>query len=42
LVRGAAGHRWRIEPSFALAKGEVGLDHYAVRRWEGWYRHMTT
>ena len=36
-----AGHRWRIEQSFALAKGEVGLDHYEVRRWDGWYRHMT-
>jgi SRSO17 transposase len=40
LVR-VAGHRWRIEQSFELAKGEVGLDHYEVRRWEGWYRHMT-
>jgi SRSO17 transposase len=36
-----AGHRWRIEQSFELAKGEVGLDHYEVRRWDGWYRHMT-
>jgi SRSO17 transposase len=36
-----AGHRWRIEQSFELAKGEVGLDQYAVRRWDGWYRHMT-
>lgn len=36
-----AGQRWRIEQSFALAKGEVGLDHYEVRRWDGWYRHMT-
>jgi SRSO17 transposase len=36
-----AGERWRIEQSFELAKGEVGLDHYEVRRWEGWYRHMT-
>ena len=36
-----AGQRWRIEQSFELAKGEVGLDHYEVRRWEGWYRHMT-
>ncbi len=36
-----AGQRWRIEQSFALAKGEVGLDHYEVRRWAGWYRHMT-
>jgi len=23
------------------AKGEVGLDHYEVRRWPGWYRHVT-
>jgi SRSO17 transposase len=36
-----AGQRWRIEQSFELAKGEVGLDHYEVRRWNGWYRHMT-
>jgi SRSO17 transposase len=36
-----AGQRWRIEQSFALAKGEVGLDQYEVRRWDGWYRHMT-
>jgi len=36
-----AGARWRIEQSFELAKGEVGLDEYEVRRWDGWYRHMT-
>jgi SRSO17 transposase len=36
-----AGQRWRIEQSIELAKGEVGLDHYEVRRWDGWYRHMT-
>ena len=36
-----AGERWRSEQSFALAKGEVGLDEYEVRRWDGWYRHMT-
>ena len=35
LARGA-GQRWRIEQSFELAKGEVGLDHSAVRRWDGW------
>jgi len=23
------------------AKGEVGLDHYEVRSWHGWYRHIT-
>jgi SRSO17 transposase len=36
-----AGARGRIEQSFELAKGEGGLDHYEVRRWDGWYRHMT-
>ncbi len=36
-----AGTRWVIEEGFARAKGEVGLDHYEVRRWDGWYRHIT-
>jgi SRSO17 transposase len=36
-----AGTRWTIEESFETAKGEVGLDHYEVRSWEGWYRHVT-
>jgi SRSO17 transposase len=36
-----AGSRWAIEESVETAKGEVGLDHYEVRRWTGWYRHMT-
>jgi SRSO17 transposase len=40
LVR-AAGTRWAIEESFESAKSEVGLDHYEVRRWPGWYRHST-
>ena len=40
LVR-VAGSRWAIEESFETAKGEVGLDHYEVRRWPGWYRHTT-
>jgi SRSO17 transposase len=35
LVRGA-GERWRMEQSCELAKGEVGLDEYEVRRWDGW------
>ena len=39
LVR-VAGTRWAIEESFESAKGEVGLDHYEVRRWPGWYRHI--
>jgi SRSO17 transposase len=36
-----AGSRWTIESSFEAAKGEVGLDHYEVRSWTAWYRHMT-
>ena len=40
LVR-VAGTRWIIEDAFKEAKGEVGLDHYEVRRWTGWYRHIT-
>jgi SRSO17 transposase len=36
-----AGERWRIEQSCELATGAVGLDHYKVRRWDGWYRPMT-
>ena len=40
LVR-AAGMRWAIGESFEEAKGEVGLDQYEVRRWLGWYRHIT-
>jgi hypothetical protein len=30
-----------VEEGFEQAKGEVGLDHYEVRRWAGWYRHVT-
>jgi hypothetical protein len=40
LVR-VAGSRWTVESCFEAAKGEVGLDQYAVRSWTGWYRHIT-
>jgi len=40
IVR-AAGARWTIEEVFKLAKGQVGLDHYEVRSWQGWRRHIT-
>ena len=30
-----------IESGFEAAKSEVGLDHYEVRSWTGWYRHIT-
>lgn len=36
-----AGRRWTVEESIQTAKGEVGLDHYEVRSWTGWYRHIT-
>jgi SRSO17 transposase len=38
---GVAGTRWAVEESFEMAKGEVGLADYEVRRWDGWYRHIT-
>lgn len=37
-----AGQRWQIEQGFQLAKGECGLDHYQVRKWQAWYRHLRT
>jgi SRSO17 transposase len=33
--------RWVVEECFAEAKGEVGLDHYEVRRWGAWHHHIT-
>ena len=40
LVR-VAGTRWTIEECFEEAKGQVELDQYEVRKWDGWYRHIT-
>ncbi|MGW4720949.1 IS701 family transposase [Nocardia sp. NPDC004260] len=40
LVR-VAGSRWAIEESFQTAKNETGLDHYQVRGYRAWYRHIT-
>ncbi len=37
----AIGSRWTVEQCFEEAKGEVGLDEYEVRSWQGWYRHVT-
>ena len=36
-----AGARWAVEDCFAEAKNETGLDHYQVRRYGAWYRHIT-
>ena len=30
-----------MEECFAEAKGDVGLDHYEVRRWDAWHRYIT-
>lgn len=35
------GSRWAIEECFQAAKNECGLDEYEVRRYPGWYRHIT-
>jgi SRSO17 transposase len=40
LVR-VAGARWAIEECFQTAKNETGLDHYQVRGYHAWYRHIT-
>ncbi len=40
LVR-VAGARWAIEECFQTAKNEAGLDHYQVRHYQAWYRHIT-
>jgi SRSO17 transposase len=33
--------RWRIEQGYRELKGALGLDHYQVRRYGAWYRHIT-
>ncbi|WP_405017303.1 IS701 family transposase [Kitasatospora sp. NBC_00070] len=40
LVKVAAA-RWAVEECFQSAKGECGLDHYQVRLYRAWYRHIT-
>jgi SRSO17 transposase len=40
LVR-VAGIRWSVEECFQAAKSQVGLDHYQVRHWTSWHRHIT-
>jgi SRSO17 transposase len=39
---GVAGIRWAVEECFQAGKGQVGLDHYQVRRYDAWYRHTTS
>ena len=42
LVVWLSGVRWAIEQCFEETKGEVGMDHYEVRKYAGWYHHMLT
>ena len=40
LIR-VAGTRWAVEECFQTAKTGVGLDHYQVRTYTAWHRHIT-
>ena len=40
LVRKAKG-RFRIEQDYEEMKGEVGLDHFEGRSWQGFHHHVT-
>lgn len=35
------GLRWSIEDCFETAKSDCGLDHYEVRTFDAWMRHIT-
>jgi len=36
-----AGTRWAVEECFQAGKNKAGLDHYQVRLYRAWYRHVT-
>ena len=38
---GICRERWAIESAFEEAKGEIGMDHYEVRKWGAWHRYVT-
>lgn len=37
----ASTMRWPVEQCFQEGKGDLGMDHYEVRSWRAWHRHMT-
>ena len=37
-----SGLRWAVEPCVEEGKTELGMDHYAVRKYVGWHPHMLT
>lgn len=40
LIR-IGGSRWSIEEDNRTEKNDIGLDHYEVRKWTPWHRHVT-
>ena len=40
-LAGVAGNRYTVEQCFEEGKGKTGLDHYEVRTWPSWHRHIT-
>ena len=40
LIR-VAGSRWAVEECFERAEKGCGLDHYEVRSWHDWHRHIS-
>jgi SRSO17 transposase len=40
VVRKAKG-RFRVDQDYEEMKGEVGLDHFEGRSWQGWHHHVT-
>jgi len=39
-LRIPATQRWAIEQCFEECKDHLGMDHYEVRSWDGWHRHI--
>jgi hypothetical protein len=37
-----SGLRWAIEQCFEEGKTELGMDHYAIRKYPGWHHHRLT
>ena len=37
-----SGIRWSVEQCFEECKSELGMDHYEVRKYAGWNRHILT
>jgi len=37
-----SGLRWAIEQCFEETKSELGMNHYEVRKYQGWHHHILT